>query len=444
MSLKTILFIILYASCCGGSLLAPIWGVLGYVVNYCVDPGNQWYGASIRHLGIRYSYVLALMIAFGMALNWRKLSFGKSILIKQEKLILLFLAVVLLSLVIGEKTVGRYTTVDHPSFKMVKVVIFLLMLTHVVTSFKDLNRLLWGMTIAALLLGLKAYDMPGGGRLESVGGPDFAESNFFAAFMATMLPIIAIQFMRSSWPGKVLCMFAGVFSLNAIVLTRSRGVLVGIAAGMGMAILYAPKKYRTVITIGLFAVLLVGYYLTDPQFRARAATITDSQGERDKSSQSRFDLSRAAVRIIADHPLGVGAGNFYQTIGKYDRRYAGKDVHNTYLRCGTELGLQGIAIFILIILNAFRLLRRVIQRAKKLPSNLHKDSMLISYALTISLITLLGCCITVSMLYVEFIWWLLILPVCLWRVLENIEAEQKLIKANTGKNTQGNTYKAAR
>jgi len=422
MPLKTILFIVFFVTCCGGSLVAPIWGVLGYVVNYCIDPGSQWYSAPIRSLGIRYSYVLALMTAIGMALNWRRLSFGKSILIKQEKLILLFLGVVLLSLAIGEKTVGRYTTVIHPSFKMVKLVIFLLMLTHVVTSFKDLNKLLWGMTIAALILGLKAYDMPRSaflhGRLENVGGPDFNESNFLAAFLAAMLPIVAIQFLRSGWLGKILSLAAGVFAFNTIVLTRSRGVLVIVALG--------------------------GYYLTDPQFRARASTITNSESERDSAAQSRFDLAQAAIRIIADHPLGVGAGNFYQTIGRYDHRYANKDVHNTYFRCGTELGLQGMFIFALVLVNAFKQLRDVTQRAKDLPADVHKNIVLLSYGFTVSLVILLACCLTVSLLYVEFIWWLLSIPVCLWRAMYNLEAEQETKNTEKIKIPHGTTNESVR
>ena len=153
------------------------------------------------------------------------------------------------------------------------------------------------------------------GRLENVGEPDFNESNFLAAYLAAMLPIVAIQFLRSGWLGKILSLAAGVFAFNTIVLTRSRGVLVGIVMGIAVAILFAPRKYRAPIAIGLLVVALGGYYLTDPQFRARASTITDSESERDSAAQSMLDLAQAAIRINADHPLGVGAGNFNQTIG---------------------------------------------------------------------------------------------------------------------------------
>ena len=321
MGLKTILFILLFAFCSGGALFSPILGVLGYVGNYVIGPGGKWWHAPLSPLGIRYSYLLALLTGVGIALNWRRLRFGKSIFVRQEKLILLFLGIVWMSVAIGEATVGQYTKVDHPSMKMTKMVIFALMLSHVVTDFKNLDRLLWVLIIAALILGLQAYDTPRSafnrGRLESVGGPDFREANYLAAYLAAMLPLIGVQFLRSKWLGKATCLLAGVFVTNAIILTRSRGAVLGLALGVLVALLLAPKKHRSKILIGLIVAGLGGLYLTDPQFIARTSTIARPQEERDAASQNRIAIWRGAAKMIVSNPLGVGAGNFFQTIGRY-------------------------------------------------------------------------------------------------------------------------------
>ena len=114
---------------------------------------------------------------------------------------LLFLGLVWFSSLLGENTVGWYTGVDHPTVKLTKAIIFALMLTHVVTDVRSLKSLFWVMIAASLLLSLQAYAKPRsdffGGRLEGVGGADFTEANFLAAFLATMLPIIGIQFLRT-------------------------------------------------------------------------------------------------------------------------------------------------------------------------------------------------------------------------------------------------------
>lgn len=424
MGLKTILFLGLFGFCTAGALVSPILGVLGYSAHYAIGPEGQWWSAPIRHWGIRYSFILAAATAVGMALNWRKLRFGGQSLLGHEKLVILFLAVVWLVTLVAPETVGRYTTVDHPAVKFTKVVVFTLMLTHVVTSVKNLDRLLWVLVIAALILGLQAWDTPRRafikGRLEGVGGPDFTDANFFAAYMATMLPIIGVQFLRSKWVGKVLCLAAGAFTANAIILTRSRGAMVGVGCGCLAAAILAPKRQRLKIAIGLIVAVLGGLYLTDPQFRERTGTVTRSEEERDTSAQSRVRLALAGLEMLRDHPFGVGVGNFYQNIGHYIPEYPGKDAHNTYVRCFTETGIIGIAVFGAIILSALSSLRNIIRQAERLPAVERGDISYLGFGLLISLVTLLGCCLTMSLTYVEFTWWLLMLPVCLRRAMNNL------------------------
>ena len=65
--------------------------------------------------------------------------------------------------------------------------------------------------------------------------------------------------------------------------------------------------------------------LTDPQFWGRSQTIMRSEQERDSSAQSRIILATFGLQMWSDHPLGIGAGNFPQTIGNYYAPYAGKD-----------------------------------------------------------------------------------------------------------------------
>lgn len=447
MSIKTILFALYFLFCSGGALFLPMLGILGYILHYNLGPETKWWAVSLKSLNIRYAYTLAVVTAIGMVLHWGKLRFGKSILVRQEKLMLLFLGVVWLSVWMGPATIERYTIVDHPSIKMIKIVIITLMMTHIITNLKHLDLLLWTFIVGAVILGWQAYTTPRSafvsGRLNTVGGPDFAESNFLAAYLAALLPIVAVQFLRSGWPGKLLSLVTGVLVVNTIVLTRSRGAMVGIAAGVVFAMFFAPKKYRGIIGLGLVVFAAGGYYLTDPQFRERTSTITRSEEQRDSSAQSRVELARISLRIIADHPLGIGAGNFYQTIGRYNENFAGKDAHNTYLRCGTELGLQGIALFGLIILNTFRQLRRDMKRAVKLQSAPHDSLVLFSYSLAISLVILLGCCLTGSLLYVEFTWWFICLPICLTRIIDNLEASQPVEIAKPVKKLFGAKHEPA-
>jgi O-antigen ligase len=429
LSLKGILFFGLFVFCSIGALFAPYIGVYGYVADYSIGPAGQWWEAAFSPWGIRYSLVLALATAIGMLLNWHNLDYGDRFLVWQEKLLLLFLSMVWLSALIGPETTGRFSTVDHPTVKFSKVVIFALMLTHIITDQRKLSGLLWVFVLVALVLGLKAWATPWSafqsGRLEGVGGADFNEANFFAAFMAAMLPIIGVQLLQSGWKGKLLCAVSGAFAANAVVLCRSRGAFLGVAAGVLAAALFAPKKHRKTIAVLLVLGIAGGFYLADEQFLERISTITTSEEKMDTSTASRLQLWGAGARMIIDHPLGVGVGNWYQTIGRYIPEYAGKDAHSTYIKCWAELGLQGMIVFSLVVLAAYLQLRTIKRYASLLPEPEADRMVQFSFGILISLVILLACGLTISLTYMEGLWILLMLPVCLRRALENalLEAE---------------------
>jgi len=58
MPVKTDLFVLGLAAACGGSLYAPMVGIVGYAMHYQIGPEGQWWSAPVQHWGIRYSFVL--------------------------------------------------------------------------------------------------------------------------------------------------------------------------------------------------------------------------------------------------------------------------------------------------------------------------------------------------------------------------------------------------
>jgi O-antigen ligase len=427
--LKTLLFAGLFVVCCVGAFVAPIYGVLGYTGHYMIGPERQWWFNPMAHLDIRYSYTLAVATAIGIVLNWSRLRYGRSFFHTQEKLILLFLGLVWLSLLYPAPASKAYTLIDHPTLKLAKTVVFVFMLTHVVTNLKNLNRYLWLFVVGALILGLQAYDMPRGGfmtgRIERVGGTDFREANFLAAFLAAMLPIIGVQFFRSGVWGKALCLMSAAFATNGIVLTRSRGVMVGIGAGAFVAALRAPKRYRLKVMAALIAAGAAGLYLGDPHYFDRLRTIGDPAESRDPAAQNRLEIWRSSVRLIKSHPGGVGAGNFPASIGVYDRRFVNRDAHSTFLRCAAELGIPGLLLLLALIAYAVVILRRARRAAEAFPSDQRESVVYIAYGVLVSMAILLTCGLLITLLYQEIFWWLLALPVCLHRAVGNLKQEQE-------------------
>lgn len=431
MSFRTLIFVAAFFTCCGGALFLPLIGILGYILDYHLSPGAQWWEAAISGYGLRYSFMLAAFTAIGIAIHHRSLRYGDRLLTPHEWLMLGFVAVVFLSTLIGVPAAEEASAaepgpeVDPPEIKMLKVLIFTLMLTHVATSVKDLRFVLWAICLGVLFLGYKAFTAGSGafatGRLNIIGGPDFGEANGLGSYFAACLPVIALLFLRSGWKGKVVALSSGVLAVNGLVLCRSRGAFVALAGGMIAAVLMAPKQYRKVVLVGLLVVAIGGYALTDPGFWERTSTITTSTEQMDTSAYSRIAIWRGSLSLLADHPLGIGADNFTDVIGQYVPAFSGKDAHNSYVLCWSELGLHGILIYLAVIVSAARLLWLVHKRSRQLPARCGDELTWISYVIAVSLAIWLLSGMTISRLYNEGPWWFLAMPVCLWRAVENAE-----------------------
>ncbi|MBB5346980.1 O-antigen ligase family protein [Desulfoprunum benzoelyticum] len=424
MSSKGLLFIGLFGFCVVGAFFLPHLGIYGYLADYCINPSGQWWGQPFANMGLRVSFTLALATMAGIVLQWKKLRFGDALLYPQEKTLLAFLALVWLLFFVSPETVGRYGSVDHPAFKLTKIVIFTLMMTHVITDLKKLNGLFWVLATVGLILGIKAWQTPYGrfvrGRLEGIGGADFDEANFFAAFMAAILPIIGIQFLRSKhWLVKLYALACGAFTANAIILCRSRGAFLGVAMGAVAALWFAPKKLRKKIILLLILGGLGGLYLSDAFFIERILTITTDQQSMDSSTSSRIELWKAGAKMVANNPIGIGPGNWYQTIGKYIPEYEGKDSHSTYVKCAAELGVVGISLFLFLLWQAYGNLKKVHDGAVNLVAEKAEDFNQFYFALVVSLVVILTCGIAITMIYIEVVWLLLMLPICLRRAYDN-------------------------
>jgi putative inorganic carbon (hco3(-)) transporter len=232
-----------------------------------------------------------------------------------------------------------------------------------------------------------------------------------------MLFIISVQFLRGRWLTRIFCFISGGFAANAIVLTRSRGAFLGVAAGCLAAILMAPKKFRLVIMLGL---LLAGagiYALMDTGSIKRVDTISADTNELDDSARSRIEIWRGGFTMLLRNPLGVGPGNFYQRIGNYAPDHPGRDAHNTLVRCGGELGFAGLIIFLMLLCNAVLTVMKCRKMSNNLPPGVKEDIQLAGYGSITALAAMLGYGMTGTLTYTEFLWWMIMIPVCVHRTL---------------------------
>ena len=210
------------------------------------------------------------------------------------------------------------------------------------------------------------------------------------------------------------------------VRRRSRGALGGIAAGMVVTLILAPRKHQAKITVALVLTLIGGIYLTDTGFWTRAGTIINTGEQRDVSAQSRLEIWKGGMKMLMAYPQGVGAGNFPQKIGNYAPYHSNRDAHSTYVLCAGELGLMGIGILTALLINCLRILVKTDRQARQLQKSDQDHILYMIHGLLVSLVVTAVCGLTGLLIYIESFWWFLVLPVCLNRALENLQEDSKI------------------
>jgi uncharacterized membrane protein YqjE len=171
-------------------------------------------------------------------------------------------------------------------------------------------------------------------------------------FLILMSLPFAYMALRLADHGLIRLLLRG-FVLACIVgtaLSLSRGGIIGLV--MLLLMLYWSTTTGVRRGLGLILLLAIGAGGIVWQFAAREENQLGHYTLED-SENSRYELWRAARKMIEQHPLlGVGSGRF----ADYARNYAelshnniGKVSHDTYLEIATGSGLIGLATFLMML-----------------------------------------------------------------------------------------------
>jgi O-antigen ligase len=191
----------------------------------------------------------------------------------------------------------------------------------------------------------------GTSRLAGAGEDANSEAMLLVAGIALAVGLASVR--EFSPTARVAAMAAGLIQLVALIDTVSRGGLVGLAAVVGLGIVFAGRRRRLPLSLSAIAgaVCMAGYYLSvaSPAARARITTINSGSG--------RVDIWTVAWRMVQARPLtGVGVGNFSDSTVNYlfqpgaipSSRYivdVPEVAHNVYLQVLAETGAVGLLLF---------------------------------------------------------------------------------------------------
>jgi len=194
-------------------------------------------------------------------------------------------------------------------------------------------------------------------------GEDAGNSNFagiFYAIFSTFALAIALLGKRIGFSWRMLAAAAYVIGCLAILATFSRQAFLVI----GVTTLLLALRRNPLIAIAIVA-FLAAYPLWAPQGvieRIAMTQQTTTSGEEvlESSAASRYALWGGALEIIKRNPAGVGMNQFQREVEPYLPEWImARDAQNQYLRFAAETGIQGLLVFLILLLSFIRLGLRI-------------------------------------------------------------------------------------
>ncbi len=162
-------------------------------------------------------------------------------------------------------------------------------------------------------------------------------------FAVFLLPV-----WRRYWERGGLLLLLGT-AVTCVIYTGSRTAYVALVGFLFYWWITSRKKGRwamTALVIGAVAIAII-----PSQYKERFTSITgeDKEGH---SKDKRAEILRDAWQIFLENPGGVGVASFPAVrMAKFGRV---QDTHNLYLEIGTNLGVQGLAVFIFLVVVILR------------------------------------------------------------------------------------------
>ncbi len=272
----------------------------------------------------------------------------------------------------------------------------------IVRSGRDLKRISMALFVSAMfvcLLGFSERFAPGVSGVFSIFFKEhfrlvgcetlrikstFAYPNILAMYLEmSVFIIIGAALNRKKKAGMSIPGWIGLLvMIEALILTYSRGGLLGFFAGI-LVMLFVSKRnirlklhFRTLAGIAVVSLMMFGATTVfDTAYANRVKSLIDTSAP---SNRERLYLWKSAAKIIVSNPLlGLGPDNFRFA---YARDYAegapsstmriinGVPSHNsnsTPLEMGSGLGIPGMAVFILLVIAGFRKALEALKAAGK-------------------------------------------------------------------------------
>jgi hypothetical protein len=349
--------VLTYLLAYGGAAVALFNPFVGVCIYWMFDIVRPQYMFAWAGTEGSFSLVIACATIAGWVLKgcgtWR---FGRSRLV-----VGLFAAyaiwVVISAIAAPDQGVALAFLVNH--FK--RVIMFAIAVTTT-DSLARLRQLGWVLTGSAGYLALELnLRYLGGVNEANVFGYGGMDNNSLAISLVTCLGVaVFLGLYEKAWWQKAAAYAAAALISHTVLLTFSRGGMLGMIVAAVVAAVLIPKRPRYLLPIAGAIVLALS--LAGPEVRARFMSAFDEEGDRDFSAQSRVELWLDCVEVMRKYPL-LGAGpDHFPIVAEEFGWPKGKEAHSLWFQLGAEIGVPGVLFLLFFYVMAiWRLLPSVLR-----------------------------------------------------------------------------------
>lgn len=206
-----------------------------------------------------------------------------------------------------------------------------------------------------------------------------ADPNAAGAYFSSAAAIFFTGMLWASGWRRWLYGVLWLMGVNAVFNSLSRGAMLScvLASVLSLVIFYAFAPGRRVFKVGfllalVFAVVNIAFLVPEKvhdrilvTFRGHAPSDVDNvdTADLDVSSEERLEYWSIAWTLSKEQPWGRGAFTFPQYCQANSVRDEAKQAHNIYLEVLVELGFQGLAAMLVLVVAVFRRLIKTFRTA---------------------------------------------------------------------------------
>lgn len=296
--------------------------------------------------------------------------------------------------------------IDYPSYSALRslitlkggladhLLVFLAFFYGVMNS-KDavwlLKMMIWTVIIVNIISVVDTLNVPDLGLIDTArygraGGP-MGEPNQYAVFLVLFLPAGIALVLTEQRARRKLAMLGVAASVIALVMTGSRGGIVGVVVGAALGIVFLWKFISAKVVVswfgGLFllAVAAVGIlYMAGWGDLLYERFVLSTVGGSYHVSSGRTYIWGTALGKMFDQPLTLITGYGWATYSIFPEFRL--STHNTYLKIFFELGVIGLLLVLLAYASILRFARAGLRQAES-------EARIILFAFIIGLIGVL-------------------------------------------------------